>query len=65
MMRGRTEEEREEEERRKRAEHSEHGHPEISDEALPEERELMVFRCWIEVEEEGTEGELEKKTKVK
>ena len=56
---GRTEGERKEEERRKREQHSEDCHPEVSNEAFPEERKFLFFSCWIEVEEESAERELE------
>ena len=63
-MSRRTERERKYEERRKREQHSEDGHPEVSNEAFPEERKLLVLLSGIEVKEESTEGELQQQSQV-
>ena len=60
----RTEREGEQEQRRKREQHREDSHPEVCQEAFPEERKFFFFLDWIEVEEERTEGELKQKPQV-
>ena len=64
QMRGRTEREPKQEKRGEGKQHSQDSHPEVSDEAFPEERNLLVCLNRIEVEEKRTEGELEEQPQV-
>ena len=58
------EEETDQYERRCSEESGEDCHPEVSYQALPEERRLFISLRRIEVEEESTEGELKEETQV-
>ena len=62
-MRGRSEAKSEQEQRRESKQNSEECHPEVSNEALPEERNRL-FLVGVEIEEEGAEGEVEKEAEV-